>query len=506
MKTLLLFNPRAAPNKPRIPNSILQVAASVCSDYQVCIVDGNLETDPEKVVLQYMEKYAVSFVGFTVMPGPQLKQAIPIARKVKSAYPHIPMIWGGYFPSNHPEVVLNSGFVDFIINGMGDEVFPRLLQCIEANDDYSQLPNLIYKDSQGAIHENLKTKLPDMDALNPLPYDILHRFYPIPNYLGRTFLGSRTLAYHSSFGCPFTCSFCAVVPIYNARWKGQSAQTMLRRIEDFNARYGATAIEFTDNNFFVSEARTVEFARSLTGKGIGWWGEGRIDTLHKYKDESLQILAESGCKMIFFGAETGDDTLLKKVDKGGTQSREQIIAFAARLQKFGIIPEYSFVLGWPGENARAVMKQIKKEIAFIREVKRVNPATEIILYIYSPVPVKGSDMFEKVEATGFSYPERLDDWISPAWEKFDLRKNPATPWLKPRHIRKVRNFETVLHGMYPTVSDTRMTGWKKVLLRLLSAPRYFLGMYFFPYEIKVFHRIFKYRQPEITGFYNEADA
>ena len=34
-------------------------------------------------------------------------------------------------------------------------------------------------------------------------------------YLGKTYLGQKTLAYHSSIGCPFTCSFCAVVPTYD---------------------------------------------------------------------------------------------------------------------------------------------------------------------------------------------------------------------------------------------------------------------------------------------------
>jgi radical SAM superfamily enzyme YgiQ (UPF0313 family) len=43
--------------------------------------------------------------------------------------------------------------------------------------------------------------------------------------------------------------------------------------------------------------------------------------------------------MIFFGAETGNDEVLKKMDKGGTQSAEQIRSFAARMSKFDIITE-----------------------------------------------------------------------------------------------------------------------------------------------------------------------
>ena len=46
MLNVLLFNPRAANHKPRIPNSILQVASSINNLHNYFIIDGNLETDP----------------------------------------------------------------------------------------------------------------------------------------------------------------------------------------------------------------------------------------------------------------------------------------------------------------------------------------------------------------------------------------------------------------------------------------------------------------------------
>jgi hypothetical protein len=42
---VLLFNPRAANHKPRIPNSVLQVAASINHFCDWVIVDGNLEDE-----------------------------------------------------------------------------------------------------------------------------------------------------------------------------------------------------------------------------------------------------------------------------------------------------------------------------------------------------------------------------------------------------------------------------------------------------------------------------
>jgi radical SAM superfamily enzyme YgiQ (UPF0313 family) len=171
------------------------------------------------------------------------------------------------------------------------------------------------------------------------------------------------------------------------------------------------------------------------------------------------------------------------------------------MAKFDIIPEYSFVLGTPGATPAIVMEQIDKDIAFIREIKEINPATEIIIYVYSPVPTKGSELYDKVLATGFRFPEKLEDWINADWENFDLRKNPLTPWLTPQMVDKIKNFETVLNGYYPTATDIKISKFQRSMMRYTSALRYHSKIYHYPYEIKAMQKFWlKYRQPELQGF------
>ena len=496
---ILLFNPRSANSKPRIPNSVLQIAASVNEKHEFVIVDGNCEKDPLSVIMNHLKTNTISLIGTTVMPGPQLSQAITLAKKVRETYPEILQVWGGYFPSSQPMSVLQSGWIDFIVKGPGDSTFPKLLEAIENNSEKNDIPSLVFLRDNKLVF-TAKADLPDMDALPELPYSRLNAFYPLKKYLGKSYLGEKTLAYHSSFGCPFTCSFCAVVPIYQARWKGKSAQNIFKDILYLKNNYGADSIEFHDNNFFVSEKRTVEFAKLISPEKMAWWGEARIDTMDKYKDESLQAIADAGCKMIFFGAESGDDETLKKMDKGGTQTGAQIKKFAARIKKFGIVPELSFVLGTPAESPQIADAAIDREIKFIREVKELNPQAEIIIYIYSPVPTEGSELFSTVKKTGFQFPVKLEDWLKPEWLNFDLRRNPLTPWLKPSMIRKIRNFEVVLNAYYPTVSDIRLKKSQKSLLKLLSTLRYKQNFYALPLGLKVLQKLLRYRQPEIEGF------
>ena len=499
MNKILLYNPKSAVAKHRIPNSTLNIAASVEGKYDWVVVDGNCEADPLEKIESYLRTGEFGYLGFTVMPGPQLREAIPLSKTIKQKYPHTTMIWGGYFPSSQPKAVLNSGFVDFIINGPGDNAFPRLIDALENHEPYEFIKNLIYK-ADGKITKTIKEDLLDQDSLPPLPYDKLGTFYPIDKYLGKTYLGNRTMAYHSSIGCPFTCSFCAVVPIYEARWKAKSAKTVYKDVKYIKDRWGADAIEFHDNNFFVSEKRTVEFAKLIEPENMSWWGMARIDTMDKFSDASLAQIRKAGCKIIFFGAESGNDDILEQLDKGGTQTGEQIIRFAERLKQFDIIPEYSFVLGTPASTPEKVQAQIDFEINFIKNIKAVNPRTEIVLYTYTPVPTEGSELYKQVLEQGFEYPQSLEDWMSPAWESFDLRKNPLTPWLKPEMIDKIRNFETVLNGVYPTVTDIRLNDLKRKSIKLLSTLRYKANLYKYPYEIKLLQRYWKYRQPEIQGF------
>src|SRR5262245_4037526 len=242
MNKVLLFNPRSSKSKPRIPNSILSIAATLENKMDYVMVDGNLETDPAEKIFKYFSTGEFKYFGCTCMPGPQLQQAIPISRKLKELFPGITIIWGGYFPSNQPKAVLNSGYVDFVINGPGDKSFLALLNALENNHPYELISNLIYKSGDNVI-KSRKDEIYDQDQLPQLPYESLNGFYPIRRYLGKTYLGTKTIAYHSSMGCPFKCSFCAVVPIYDGRWKGKSAENIYSDIKYLKEKFGGNAIE-----------------------------------------------------------------------------------------------------------------------------------------------------------------------------------------------------------------------------------------------------------------------
>jgi len=499
MKKVLLFNPRAGNPLYIIPNAILAIAASIEGLVDYVVVDGNREHDPFNKILSYLATGEFGFFACTVMPGPQLKQAIPYTIAVRAQFPSVKIIWGGYFASNHHKTIIQSGVVDVVVNGPGDRAFPEVLKAMTLNETISEIENLVYL-HEGKIIKSKKATLYDQDSLPPLPYQKQNTIYSFDGYLGKTFLGNKTIAYHSSIGCPFTCSFCGVVPIFEARWKGKSATNIYNDLKYLKEKFGGDSFQFHDNNFFVSEKRSVEFANLIQPEKMKWWAEGRIDTMDLFSDDSLQAIADSGCTMIFFGAESGNNQLLHQMDKGGKQTGEKIKSFARRIKKFGIIPEYSFVLGLPASTEKQVWQQIYDEVSFIKEIKTINPQTEIVIYVYTPVPTEGSELYADSVARGFSFPKTLDEWMKPEWLNFDLHREFLTPWLKPEMIQYIHDFETVIHAQYPTVSDYKLSAVQRKLMKYVSSVRYNLNLFRYPYELKALMKYWlRYRQPEIQG-------
>jgi radical SAM superfamily enzyme YgiQ (UPF0313 family) len=298
-------------------------------------------------------------------------------------------------------------------------------------------------------------------------------------------------------GCPFKCGFCSVVTIFQGRWLAQSAERVALEMLYVKKHFGVDSMEFFDDNFFTSEKRVAEFSDRIRPLKMAWWGEGRSDTLYQYSETTLRAMRDAGCRMIFTGAETSSQEKLDLMNKGGTQSAEVILEFARRIKDFAIVPEFSFIFGSPSED---IDGDIERDIQFIKKIKAVNPGSEIIFYVYAPVLQPGSVLFEEAQKRGFAYPKTLEEWSQPQWLHLDLRKRPMTPWLKPRHIEKIRNFERVLNARFPSITDLRLTAPKKQFLRWLSDWRYQQDYYVAPYEVRFFlSKVFRYRQPELEG-------
>jgi radical SAM superfamily enzyme YgiQ (UPF0313 family) len=151
-------------------------------------------------------------------------------------------------------------------------------------------------------------------------------------------------------------------------------------LSHMQAKYGVNAVQFYDNNFFLREDHARELAERIAPLHLRWWCEARVDIVLGYSDDTLRKLRAAGCVMIFFGVESGNDAALRNMRKQLTS--QQTLELASRIREFDIVPEYSMIFGNPDD----AEGDLTANIAFVRRVKKLNPAVEIVVQTYVPTP------------------------------------------------------------------------------------------------------------------------
>jgi anaerobic magnesium-protoporphyrin IX monomethyl ester cyclase len=143
---IVLFNPWSTPSpKKPLPMSLLAVGSLLEGEFDYRIVDGNIEADPVATILALEERTRITAVAVTVMPGPQLRAAVMGCRQLKRMLPYVPVIWGGYFPSQHADACLSEATVDICVLGQGERTLVEVVRALASGRDLSAIPGLAYR-------------------------------------------------------------------------------------------------------------------------------------------------------------------------------------------------------------------------------------------------------------------------------------------------------------------------------------------------------------------------
>jgi radical SAM superfamily enzyme YgiQ (UPF0313 family) len=480
---ILFVNSRATrPSNRRFPLSLMAVGAALPPGTEWEIVDGNRPgIDPLAEIVHRVESRRgtadpVRVVAFTVMPGPQLASAVPLTRAVKARCPEVVTVWGGNFGSLYPAPVLNAPYVDWLIRGQGEHAFLELLEVLEGKREPRSVAGLCWREEDGTHRVNLERPWVGPDELPPPAY---HKI-DVGDYLHPTFLGRRGGVYQASIGCPYGCKFCGVISVFGSREKQQSPARTVEHLAWLSREHGMDSVHFYDNNFFLREDHALEFAERMAPLGLSWWCEARIDLMLRFSDATWRALKRSGLRMVFYGAESGSDEVLKKMNK--TLTTAQTLEIAARTRQHGIVPEFSFVLGGPDDPEA----EIQATLDFVRKLKGVNPAMELITYFYTPTPQRRGT-YGNVDALAGT-PDSLEEWTEPQWVQWMTHEDPRVPWMDRGLRSRVDNFRLVLDSRFPSLQDTKTRAWGKALGRILARRRWREGDFSEPSLLRTVRR------------------
>ena len=153
---ILLYNPPSSSGrKPILPCSLLALGALLEGKHAYEIVDGNLlgapasAGDTTELVDRRLVQTGATALAVTVMPGPQLQDAVPLCQELKRRHPQLTIIWGGYFPSQHWRTALRASYVDYVVRGHGEVAFLGLLDALAAGEQRPQLQGVCFRGPDG---------------------------------------------------------------------------------------------------------------------------------------------------------------------------------------------------------------------------------------------------------------------------------------------------------------------------------------------------------------------
>lgn len=508
-RTVLLINPRiCSRNSMRLPLSLLALGAALEGRYDYRIVDGNADPDAARTACDILARERCALVGMSVMPGPQVAPAIGIAATIRANYPRVPIAWGGYFPTMYPEAAINAPYVDYVVRGQGEDTLLELLERLpdaglptppaSACDPTAlrDIRGLTWKATDRVVHNPDRPFRPP-DALPPLPYE---RLGDVSQYLRPSFMGARTGVHQASIGCRYHCTFCGVVSMFNGYTRLQAPARTVEVMRTLRDRYGATAMQFYDNNFFDREETSLPMLEALATMEMPWWCYARADTLAKFSTQTWEWVRRSRLRMAFIGAEAASDSVLAGMKKGTRV--EHTLEAARRCREYGVIPEFSFILGGPEDPE----EETEKTLTFIKHVKKIHPECEVILYFYSPTPQRDPafvhadssqarlPVLKTYGPSGPSLPTTPEEWTQPQWVNYVCHQD--APWLSPKMRRRIKDFARVLACRFPTVQDYQTPPWGKAILKALASWRYASGCYSNPWELDLARRCIPLREPQ----------
>jgi anaerobic magnesium-protoporphyrin IX monomethyl ester cyclase len=497
---VLLINPTITSHRhARFPLAMLSLSAALDGKYTSTIIDGNVDRDFVSTAVRAVGDGSVGAVGVTVMGGPQLQSAIAVSKAIRERMPTVPIIWGGAFPTVCPDAALNAPYVDYAVRAQGEDTLVELLDALAEWQDETleSIPGLTWRHGGQIVH-NPDRKFSKASLARMLPYDKLDN---PRQYLTKTYLGSRTVGYQAALGCRFRCTFCGVATMFRGKMALPTAVRLEQDLKFMTDRFGVNGIQFYDHNFFDREVDMVPLLEVLAKFQLPWWCFARSDALVNLSERSWALVKKSRLRMAYIGAESPSDWLLHDIRKG--TSRDQTLEAVEKCRSHGVIPELSFMLAPPQDPEG----ETEKTFEFIRLIKRLHPATEVMIYIYTPLP-RRNDSTNSASARAANelrdcagrpvvFPRTADEWAEPQWVDYWCHQD--APWLSERLRRRIVDFTTVLGCRYPTIMDIRASAWGKSALRALASWRYRFQRYDHPWELRVSRKLIRHWDPRVMS-------
>ncbi|RJQ47410.1 MAG: radical SAM protein [Nitrospiraceae bacterium] len=379
-----------------------------------------------------IDSFRPDLAGISLMTF-MYRRSYEIISFIKKVNPSLHIIAGGPHISTLRENVLSEcPAMDYGAVLEGEQAILEL--CRGA--DPSSIKGLIHKSGDTIIFNSERAFIEDLDKV---PFPKFEKF-PLNKYV------TEEIGIVSSRGCPYGCIYCPVKAAIGRQWRKRSADNIIAEIQYWHNK-GYRQFSMLDDNFTFDRDRVIELCSrirdmNLNGLELNCNNGVRAD---KVNYEILKHMKEAGFAYLAFGVESGNDRVLKNINKGVKMDViEKAIQDAISL---GFKVTLFFIVGSPGETIHDVRDSVNLAMKY--------PVFDARFYNLIPFPQ--SKLYDWVKGNGYftvdaeTYLNNSSQWgDTPVFETPDFSGEERIKALRlVRDVRKKIRYNSMKSSLAP---------------------------------------------------------
>lgn len=342
--------------------------------------EGTFPQSSNYRLINFIDRFKPQILAFSLYTT-NLNHTYTVMISLKNKYPLVAIVVGGPHATALPQrTLIECPAIDFLIYGEGEITMLELTNAIDKGLNFNGVDGIYYRSKGGILNTKPRRLVENLDDL-PFPaYELSKEF----NYqFDPVRKGERIATIMSSRGCPYNCAFCCKA-VFGNSYRKRSPQNVVAEIIYQRDYLGASEIYFMDDLFANDKVWLDSFYNELEKNNIDlpWKCLARVRGLDL--DDYIKM-ERHGCYVIQFGVESGNDAVLKSINKNITKS-DCLKAFqearAAGINTYGF-----FIFGHKDDTAQT----IKETLEF---AKILSPD---FVAFFTLVPFPGTQVYNFVE-------------------------------------------------------------------------------------------------------------
>jgi len=374
------FRPKTDRSIFRFPPLGLGYIASYLRQYGISVGLTDCTFLSPKEALERVKNFTPDVIGIYSM-FTMKRVALGMAKLLKDDCDML--VAGGPLPTLRPEDF--SVDFDAVAIGEGEETMRELVCAVEECRSLLTVKGIVYKETKNGETKTVYTPprkfIEDLDTL-PFPARDLFDNQSYKDHYSKNF-GYTTTSLMTSRGCPFICDFCSRA-VFGNRIRIRSAANIADEMEAVKA-LGYERIWFADDCFTLEKNRLLQICDEITRRRIqmDWECLSRVDTISK---ETASKMRQAGCVRVFFGIESGNDSVLALMKKQITtqQAKKAVLTTECTGLQTGTF----FIVGYPGETDETILDTLKFASSL--------PVDYLSFTL--PYPIPGTHLYDRVKA------------------------------------------------------------------------------------------------------------